>query len=66
MAKTKKFPDNVVPVNFRNKNSGGKNMKELYPDAFATHVDTTSEKPDEFSRAVLDALELQKTDEPED
>ncbi|WP_022664234.1 hypothetical protein [Desulfospira joergensenii] len=55
MSKRKKFPDNVVPVDFRRKEKKGKTMKELYPDAFAMFVDTRSKDPDDFSRAVLDA-----------
>lgn len=48
--------DNVIRVNFNQKDPKKVNMKTLYPDAFAMYIDTQSENPDKFSRAVLDAL----------
>ena len=63
MSKQSRFPDNVKFVNFRGKESRGKTMRELYPDAFAMYVDTKRENSDEFSRAVLEALKLQEGEE---
>lgn len=56
MAGLKKFPDNVIPVNFKKKSSEISDLKSLYPDAFAMYVDTESENPDDFSKAVLESL----------
>ncbi len=63
MKKQKKLPNNVIRVNFRNKEKPSElpDMKSLYPDAFAM-VDTESDHPDKFSQAVIDALDENKPD----
>ena len=60
MKKKSRFPENVIPVDFRKKNFKFKNMQELYPDAFKMYVDTDSENPDKFSKAILDFLQKEK------
>ena len=64
MPKNKKFPDNVIPVNF--KKNRIPNMRELYPDAFKMHIDRDSENQTEFSRYVSEYLDdINKVDEEE-
>lgn len=60
MTKGKKFPENVIPVNFKKKNPRQPSMRELYPDAFAMYVDTDSDHSDKFSQALLDTLQEQE------
>ncbi|WP_300456159.1 hypothetical protein [Desulfobacula sp.] len=60
MTKGKRFPENVIPVNFKRKNPRQRSMRELYPDAFAMYVDTDSDHPDKFSQALLDTLQEQE------
>lgn len=60
MTKGKKFPENVIPVNFKKKNLRQRSMRELYPDAFAMYVDTDSDHPDKFSQALLETLQEQE------
>jgi hypothetical protein len=70
MSGRKTYPDNVIAVNFK-KNKKSFNLKSLYPDAFAMYVDTESDNPDDFSKAVLETLKeeenaILKTKDPED
>ncbi len=55
MTEKKIYPNNVIPVNFK-KSQKNFNLKSLYPDAFAMYVDTESDNPDDFSKAVLETL----------
>jgi hypothetical protein len=55
MTERKKNPDNVIRVNFKNTKKNI-NLKSLYPEAFAMYVDTESDKPDDFSKHVLETL----------
>lgn len=65
MPKNKKFPDNVIPVNFKKKNHIP-NMRELYPDAFKMYVDKDSENQTEFSRYMSEYVDdINKVDEKE-
>jgi hypothetical protein len=65
MTEKKTYPDNVIPVNFK-KSRKKFDLKSLYPDAFAMYVDTESDNPDDFSKAVLETLkEEEKTIQPE-
>jgi len=59
MTRKTKYPDNVIPVNFKKK-PDNPDMKSLYPDAFAMYVDTKSDHPDDFSKAVLETLKQEK------
>jgi hypothetical protein len=58
MTGKKTYPNNVIPVNFK-KNQKNFNLKSLYPDAFAMYVDTESDDPDDFSKAVLETLKAE-------
>jgi hypothetical protein len=55
MTEKKTYPNNVIPVNFK-KSQKNFNLKSLYPDAFDMYVDTESDNPDDFSKAVLETL----------
>ncbi len=59
MARKTRYPDNVIPVNFKKK-LDNPDMKSLYPDAFSMYVDTESDHPDDFSKAVLETLKQEK------
>ena len=65
MPENKKFPDNVIPVNFRKNHIP--NMRELYPDAFKLYIDNDSDNQSEFSRCVSEYVDqINKTDEKDD
>ena len=55
MTERKTYPDNIIRVNFK-KSKKNINLKSLYPEAFAMYVDTESDNPDDFSKAVLETL----------
>ncbi len=57
--KLRKFPDNVIPVDFNMKNTTPSNMKTLYSNPFAMFVDENSLNPDEFSKALLASVKEQ-------
>lgn len=59
MTRKTRYPDNVIPVNFKKKPKNP-DMKSLYPDAFTMYVDTESDHPDDFSKAVLETLKQEK------
>lgn len=64
MAKNKKFPDNVIPVNFKKNHIP--NIRELYPDAFEMYINKNSENQTEFSRYASEYLDdINKADERE-
>ena len=64
MPKNKKFPDNVIPVNFRKNHIP--NMRELYPDAFKMYTDKDPGNQTEFSRYLSEYVdEIHKVDEKE-
>lgn len=63
MPKNKKFPDNVIPINFK-KNNAIPDMRRLYPDAFKMYIDEDAENQSEFSRYVSEYAEyIKKADE---
>ena len=70
MSKNKKFPDNVIPVNFKKKIQIP-NMRALYPDAFKMYIDKTSENQTEFGRYVseyvnnINKIDDKKSDDKE-
>ncbi|CCK78709.1 hypothetical protein [Desulfobacula toluolica] len=53
MSKLRKFPDNVIPVNFNRKSTALPDRKTLSSNPFAMFVDENSLNPDEFSKALL-------------
>lgn len=55
MTKKKTYPNNIIRVNFK-KSKENYTLKSLYPEAFALCVDTESENPDAFSKAVLETV----------
>jgi len=59
MTGKKTHSSNIIRVDFR-KSKQNINLKSLYPEAFAIYVDTESENPDDFSRAVLETLKEEK------
>ena len=61
MTEKKTYPDNIIRVNFKNPQKNI-NLKSLYPEAFAMFVDTESDNPDDFSKAVLEALKEEESD----
>ena len=61
MTERKTYPDNIIRVNFK-KSKESFNLKSLYPEAFAMCVDTDSDNPDDFSKAVLDTLKEEEND----
>ena len=61
MTEKKTYPDNIIRVNFKNPQKNI-NLKSLYPEAFAMYVDTESDNPDDFSKAVLDMLKEEEND----
>ena len=62
MSEKKTNPDNIIRVNFK-KSKQHITLKSLYPEAFAIYVDTESENPDDFSKAVLEAVKEKEEEE---
>lgn len=59
MTQKKTRSNNIIRVDFR-KSKQDISLKSLYPEAFAMYVDTESDHPDDFSKAVLETLKEQK------